>query len=181
MENLGKKVGFLKGLMEGMSFDTDSANGKLMAGIVDLLGDLSDRVEAIDELLEDLNDYVESIDEDLTELESARDEDMDGLFDDDDEYDDMMFDGSEDKLHLLRPARGETPEDAPGDAPGADSGEAPEEDSVAGNLCPECHATFYTALNDPADAQYVCPNCNKKVRPVRMRPEDAVIVKPVEE
>ena len=30
MENLGKKVGFLKGLMEGMSFDTDSANGKLV-------------------------------------------------------------------------------------------------------------------------------------------------------
>ena len=53
MENLGKKVGFLKGLMEGMSFDTESANGKLMAGIVGLLGDLSDRVEAIDELLED--------------------------------------------------------------------------------------------------------------------------------
>ena len=52
MENLGKKVGFLKGLMEGASFDTDSPNGKLMAGIVELLGDLSDRVEAIDELLE---------------------------------------------------------------------------------------------------------------------------------
>jgi DNA-directed RNA polymerase subunit RPC12/RpoP len=183
MENLGKKVGFLNGLIEGMSFDTDSANGKLMAGIVGLLGDLSDRVEAIDELLEDLNDYVESIEEDLTELEGGRD-DINGLFDDEDDdedFDEMMFDNSEDKLHLLRPARGETPEDAPGDAPGADSGEAPEEDSVAGNLCPECHATFYTALNDPADAQYVCPNCNKKVRPVRMRPEDAVIVKPVEE
>ena len=171
MENLGKKVGFLKGLMEGMSFDTDSANGKLMAGIVGLLGDLSDRVEAIDELLEDLNDYVESIDEDLTELEGARD-DMDELFDDEDDdedFDDMMFDNSEDKLHLLRPARGEEPEPAP------------EEDSVAGNRCPECNATFYTALNDPADAQYICPNCQKKVRPVRMGPEDAVIVKPVEE
>ena len=99
MENLGKKVGFLKGLMEGMSFDTDSANGKLMAGIVDLLGDLSDRVEAIDELLQDLNDYVESIDEDLTELEGARDDDMDGLFDgedDDDDFDDdMMFNSGE--------------------------------------------------------------------------------------
>ena len=84
MENLGKKVGFLKGLMEGMSFDTDSANGKLMAGIVDLLGDLSDRVEAIDELLEDLNDYVESIDEDLTELESVREEDLEDFFGDED-------------------------------------------------------------------------------------------------
>ena len=167
MENLGKKVGFLKGLMEGMSFDTDSANGKLMAGIVGLLGDLSDRVEAIDELLEDLNDYVESIDEDLTQLEGARDDDMDGLFDDDDDdedFDDMMFNSGEDKLHLLRPA----------------PSEAPEEDSLAGHLCPECHAMFVTSLNDPADAEYICPNCNKQVRPVPLSPENAVVAKPVE-
>ena len=172
MENLGKKVGFLKGLMEGMSFDTGSANGKLMAGIVGLLGDLSDRVEAIDELLEDLNDYVESIDEDLTELEGARDDDMDGLFDgedDDDDFDDdMVFNSSEDKLHLLRPAQSEAPETKS------------EEDSLAGNLCPECHAMFVTSLNDPEGSEYICPNCKKQVKPVPLSPENAVIAKPVE-
>ena len=169
MENLGKKVGFLKGLMEGMSFDTESANGKLMAGIVGLLGDLSDRVEAIDELLEDLNDYVESIDEDLTELEGTRDDDDDGLFDDeddDDDFDDMLFNNSEDKLHLLRPAPSEAPES--------------EEDSLAGNLCPECHAMFVTSLNDPEGSEYVCPNCNKQIKPIPLNPENAVIAKPVE-
>ena len=95
MENLGKKVGYLKGLMEGAAFDTDSTNGKLMAAIVELLGDLSDRVEAIDELLDDLNDYVESIDEDLTELEGARDDELEDYFDDDDEEEDFddVFDG----------------------------------------------------------------------------------------
>ena len=169
MENLGKKVGFLKGLMEGMSFDTESANGKLMAGIVGLLGDLSDRVEAIDELLEDLNDYVESIDEDLTELEGTRDDDDDGLFDDeddDDDFDDMLFNSSEDKLHLLRPAQSEAPES--------------EEDSLAGNLCPECHAMFVTSLNDPEGSEYVCPNCKKQIKPIPLNPENAVIAKPVE-
>ena len=167
MENLGKKVGFLKGLMEGMSFDTESANGKLMAGIVGLLGDLSDRVEAIDDLLEDLNDYVESIDEDLTQLEGARDDDMDGLFDDDDDdddFDDMMFNSGEDKLHLLRPA----------------PSEAAAEDSLAGPLCPECHAMLFTSLNDPAAAVSVCNNCKKQVRPVPLSPENAVVAKPVE-
>ena len=115
MENLSKKVGFLKGLMEGMRFDGDGgAQGKLLSGIVELLSDLSDRVEAMDELLDDLNDYVESIDEDLTELEGAHEEDLDGFFDedeDDGDYDDMLFDDSEDKLHLLRPAQSETPEE----------------------------------------------------------------------
>ncbi len=166
MDNLGKKVGFLKGLMEGMSFDADSANGKLMAGIVDLLGELSDRVEAIDELLEDLNDYVESIDEDLTELEGEREEELDDFLDDEDDedFDDMLFDDSEDKLHLLRPAE---PENA-------------EEDSLAGNLCPECHALFVTSLKDPGDAEYICPNCSKRVRPLPLTPENAPIAKPVD-
>ena len=169
MENLGKKVGFLKGLMEGASFDTDSANGKLMAGIVELLGDLSDRVEAIDELLEDLNDYVESIDEDLTELEGDREDDLDELFDEDDEdgedFDDMMFDDGEDKLHLLRPAK--------------DDG--PQEESLAGNLCPKCSRMFFTSLKDAEDTEYVCPHCGERVKPVALTPDNAPIARPAEE
>ena len=168
MENLGKKVGYLKGLMEGASCDTDSPNGKLMAGIVELLGDLSDRVEAIDDLLEDLNDYVESIDEDLTELEGERDGDMDDFFDDDDgidfdDEDDDMFDGGEDKLHLLRPA-----EDDEG-----------EEESLAGNLCPKCSRMFFTGLDDDSDAEYLCPHCGERIHPMPLTPDNAPIAKPV--
>ena len=167
MENLGKKVGFLKGLMEGASFDTDSPNGKLMAGIVELLGDLSDRVEAIDELLEDLNDYVESIDEDLTELEGERDDD---LFDDDDDdddadFDDMLFDDGEDKLHLLKPAQND----------------APEEESLAGNLCPKCSRMFFTSLKDAEGAEYICPHCGERVTPVPLTPENAPIARQADE
>lgn len=172
MENLGKKVGYLKGLMEGMSFDTDSANGKLMSGIVEMLGDLSDRVEAIDELLEDLNDYVESIDEDLSELEGDRDEDMEDFFDDDDDGvrfddddDDELFPTGEDKLHLLRPAQSETPE----------------EESLAGNLCPKCSRMFFTSLKDSGNAEYVCPHCGERVRPMPLTPENAPIARPAED
>ena len=166
MENLGKKVGFLKGLMEGASYDTNDAKGKLIAGIVDLLGDLSDRVEAMDELLADLNDYVESIDEDLTELEGERD-DLDDMFDDEDDEDyddDMMFDDGEDKLHLLRPERDD----------------APEEESLAGNLCPKCSRMFFTSLSDDADAEYICPHCGERIRPVALTPDNAPIAKPAE-
>lgn len=170
MENLGKKVGFLKGLMEGGNFDADSANGKLLSGIVDLLGDLSDRVEAIDELLDDLNDYVESIDEDLSELEGGGDE-MDDFFDDDDEPmdfddedDDELFPSAEDKLHLLRPAQAPTED----------------EESLAGNLCPKCSRMFFTSLNDKADSEYLCPHCGERIRPVPLTPDNAPIAKPAE-
>ena len=169
MENLGKKVGFLKGLMEGGSFDADSANGKLLAGIVGLLGDLSDRVEAIDELLDDLNDYVESIDEDLSELEGA-DGDMDDFFEDDDDAldfdddDDELFPSAEDKLHLLRPAEAASQDD----------------ESLAGNLCPKCSRMFFTSLKDDADAEYICPHCGERIRPVALTPDNAPIAKPAD-
>ncbi len=167
MENLGKKVGFLKGLMEGMNLETDGANGKLMAGIVDLLGDLSDRVEAIDELLDDLNDYVESIDEDLSELEGADDE-LDDYFGDDDatdfddEDDDELFPAGEDKLHLLRPA--EPPAEEPS--------------HVAG-LCPKCSRMFFTVQSD-GDVEYICPHCGERVKPVALTADSAPIAKPAD-
>jgi len=170
MENLGKKVGYLKGLMEGMDCDTSTANGKLMHGIVELLSDLCDRVENMDELLDDLNDYVESIDDDLSELESERDDDDDaseGFFgeddDDDDDFDDAFGEGA-DQLHLLHPAEEEDDE----------------EEALSGNLCPECNRMFFTSLYDPEDAKYICPHCEKQIKPVPLTPENAPIAHPVE-
>ena len=166
MENLGKKVGFLKGMMEGMPQGADNPYGKLLAGVVDLLGDLSDRVEAIDELMDDLNDYVESIDEDLADLEGSGD--MDDYLEDEDEEmdfdDDELFPMGEDKLHLLRPT----------------SAPAKEEESLAGNLCPQCSRVFFTSLEDDADARYLCPHCGERVKPVPLTPENAPIAEPVE-
>ena len=174
MENLSKKVGYLKGLLEGMDIDASSANGKLMAGIVDLLSELSDRVEVMDELLDDLNDYVESIDDDLAELEGERgdvDDDF-NIMDDDDEdedFDDAFGDG-EDKLHLLRPR-----EEAP-----AEDGEDDGPDALAGKLCPKCQKMFFTALDDGEEDEYICPHCGERIVPVPLTPDNAPIAKPVD-
>ena len=175
MENLGKKVGFLKGLMAGMDYDTASGEGKLMAGVVDLLERLSDRVEALDDLTEELSDYVASIDEDVSELMDEQDDfddddfddddDDDFDIDDDDDDDDELFPGGEDKLHLLRPAREE------------EAGE----DSLAGNLCPECHFLFVTSLSDAEGSRYICPNCKKTITPQPLTPENAPLARPVQD
>lgn len=173
MENLSKEVGFLKGLMEGMDLDMNTANGKLMAGIVNLLGELCDRVEAMDDTLDDLNDYVESIDDDLAELEGNRDDDdFDFLGDDDEDedFDDAFGDG-EDKLHLLRP--------------GSDTPDDPEEDdspdALAGKLCPKCNRMFFTAIEDGEDAEYVCPHCGERIQGIPLTPENAPLAKPIDE
>lgn len=165
MSGLSKKVGYLKGLMEGMDFSNDPSKEKLLNAMADLLGELSDRVESMEELLDDLNDYVESIDDDLAELEGSREGGV--RFTEDDDEDEYLSDleESEDQLHLL-------------------SGNADEEDEIstlAGAICPECGKMFFIGVEDPEDAQYACPHCGKRVVPAALTPENAPIAKPIEE
>ena len=165
MNGLGKKVGYLKGLMEGMDFSGDPSQGKLFNALFEIINDLSDRVESMEELLDDLNDYVESIDDDLAELEGSR---MDGFgaseeefFDE--EYED--FDEGEDQLHLLG---GGAPEDD-------------EQETLAGSICSECGRMFFVGMDDPEDAQYDCPHCGKRIAATPLTAENAPIAQPVEE
>lgn len=166
MSDLGKKVGYLKGLMEGMDFSGDPSKEKLFSAMVDLMSELSDRVEAMEDLLEDLNDYVESIDDDLAELEGGRDENDLRFMDDDEEDDDDYFydltDG-EDQLHLLGGSAEDEDEDP---------------DMLAGVVCPECEKIFFVGTDDPQDASYLCPHCGKRVAPDPLTSKNAPIAKP---
>lgn len=162
MSDLSKKVGYLKGLMEGMDFSNDPSKEKLFNAMADLMGELSDRVEAMEELLDDLNDYVESIDDDLAALEGSRDDDF--SFSEDDDEDEYLSDleESEDQLHLL-------------------NGNADEDDEIstlAGALCPECKKMFFVGADDPEDASYQCPHCGKHIKPDPLTPDNAPIAKP---
>ncbi len=168
MEGLAKKAGYLKGLIEGMDFSNDPAQEKLFGTMVELLNDISDRVESMEELMDDLNDYVESIDDDLSALEGERDDDGFNMINDDefeDEYLDEMEDG-EDHLHLLNGNAGRRPADE--DDP----------ETLAGSVCPECGRMFFIGANDPEDARYTCPHCKKLVSPVPLTPENAPIARP---
>lgn len=168
MNNTGKKVGYLKGLLEGLSAEDNSPSAKLLRGVVDLLGDLSDRLDGVDELLDDLNDYVESIDDDLSALEDEADGDGSSFkfFDEDDEDDesgedfDDDLDSAEDQLHLLRPEP------------------ASDDDGLAGALCPDCGRMFFVSPADPRDALYDCPHCGKEIQPVPLTPDNAPIARP---
>lgn len=163
MNDLGKKAGYLSGLMEGMDFSENPAQEKLMKSIVDLLGEMSDRVCSMEELMEDLNDYVESIDDDLSNLEEIRGDDFHTI--DDDEFEDAFLDGlddAEDRLHLLGGK-----DDADSDA-----------ETLSGAICPECGQLFFVGVEDPEDAVYACPHCKKRVTPDPLTPENAPIARP---
>ncbi len=99
-----EKSAYLKGLMDGLNLDTEKAEGKMIAGIVDLLGDLSKRLKDVEETTIAISDELDEIEEDLDAIEDflLEEEDEDDYEDEDyeddeEDYDDEGFDfGDED-------------------------------------------------------------------------------------
>lgn len=78
MGDLRAKVAYLEGLAEGLGLDTESREGRLMAGIIDVMGEIAEAVEDVSDAQVDLADYVQEVEEDLNEvLEDADDVDQD--------------------------------------------------------------------------------------------------------
>ena len=86
---ISEKSAYLKGLMDGMNFNTESNEGKLLAAIVDLLGDMSKKIHDIEDTTIAISDELDEIEEDLDAIEDfIMDEEDDYDFDDDEEWDD---------------------------------------------------------------------------------------------
>lgn len=91
---ISEKAIYLKGLADGLNFDRESAEGKLIAALIELTGEMAKKFDDIDEDVEYLNDYIEEIDEDLGEVEEYifDDDECDCCDCDDDEDDEDDFD-----------------------------------------------------------------------------------------
>ena len=87
---ISEKSAYLKGLMEGLSLNTESDEGKMIAAIVDLLGDMAKRVTDIEETTIAISDELDEIEEDLDAIE-------DFIMDEDDyeDYEDYEDDWEE--------------------------------------------------------------------------------------
>ena len=95
---INEKAAYLKGLMEGLKLDTDKAEGKMIAAMVDLLGDLSKKLTNVEDTTIAISDELDEIEEDLDAIEDfIMDEDDDEDYDDDDDFDDYDDDDYEDE------------------------------------------------------------------------------------
>ena len=91
---ISEKSAYLKGLMEGLKLDTDKAEGKLIAAMVELLGDISKKLTDVEDTTIAIPDELDEIEEDLDAIEDyILDEDD---YDDEDDYEDD-FDDEEDE------------------------------------------------------------------------------------
>ena len=87
---ISEKSAYLKGLMDGLKLDTETNEGKMIAAIVDLLGDMSKRMVDIEDTTIAISDELDEIEEDLDAIEDfIMDEDDEDYedYEDDDYYD----------------------------------------------------------------------------------------------
>ena len=112
---LSEKAAYIQGLADGLELDESTKEGKLIAALLDIVGEMADAIGEIDEDLDTLNDYIEEIDEDLGAVEEiVYDCDCDCDCDDDFECDGNCCDcdeecelGDEDFFEVECPSCGE--------------------------------------------------------------------------
>ena len=106
---ISEKSAYLKGLMDGLKLNTESDEGKMIAAIVDMLGDLARKVTDIEDTTIAISDELDEIEEDLDAIEDFimdsdeedwDEEDEDEEWDEDEEeYGEEGFDfGDEDSI-----------------------------------------------------------------------------------
>ena len=106
---ISEKSAYLKGLMDGLKLDTETNEGKMIAAIVDLLGDMSKRMVDIEDTTIAISDELDEIEEDLDAIEDFimdEDDEEDDWDDEDDDYYDPEEDEDEDAENEEEPEEG---------------------------------------------------------------------------
>jgi len=89
---ISEKSAYLKGLMDGLQLDTQKAEGKMIAAIVELLGDVTKKLTDVEDTTIAISDELDEIEEDLDAIEDfildEEDDDYEDDFDDEDEEED---------------------------------------------------------------------------------------------
>lgn len=133
---LSEKSAYLKGLMDGLNLSKETAEGKMISGIVDLLQEMTTAIADLEENAIAVSDELDEIEDDLDAIEEY-------LIDEDeeDEYDD-----EDDELEFA---------DDDGDDFDYD------EDAMYEVTCPKCGEVIEvdeeTLLNESID----CPKCGE--------------------
>ena len=142
---ISEKSAYLKGLMDGLKLDTESNEGKMIAVIVDLLGDMSRRMVDIEDTTIAISDELDESEEDLDAIE-------DFIMDEDDEDDWDEYEDEEDYYDPDDEDDEEEPEE------GFDFGD---EDSTIYEV--ECACGNVIDFDEEVleSGSIVCPNCGE--------------------
>jgi rubrerythrin len=108
--DIKENAAYIKGLAEGLGLDDKTNEGKVIGKLIELVGQMSERIVELESECGELREYIEEIDEDLGAVEEdlyftdEEDEDYDSDFEEDFEND---FDDDSGYDELVCPACGE--------------------------------------------------------------------------
>ena len=142
---ISEKSAYLKGLMDGLKLNTESDEGKMIAAIVDLLGDLSRKVTDIEDTTIAISDELDEIEDDLDAIE-------DFIMDDEDDEDDDWDDEDEDW---------EEYEDDENDEDADEGFDFGDEDSTIYEVTCSCGNVIDFDEETREKGSIVCPNCGE--------------------
>ena len=137
---ISEKSAYLKGLMDGLKLNTESNEGKMIAAIVDLLGDLTRKVTDIEDTTIAISDELDEIEEDLDAIED--------FIMDEEEYDDFDEEIEDD----------EWDEDEEYEE-GFDFGD--EDSTIYEVVCPVCDEIVTFDEETLEKGSIVCPDCGE--------------------
>ncbi|MBQ6884296.1 MAG: hypothetical protein IJN56_01010 [Clostridia bacterium] len=66
-----EKIAYIKGLAEGLGLDEATKEGKILAAIIDLLGDITEEICDIEDGCDELMEQIDAVDEDLSYVEEV--------------------------------------------------------------------------------------------------------------
>ncbi|MBR2048321.1 MAG: hypothetical protein IJ960_06950 [Oscillospiraceae bacterium] len=142
---LSEKSAYLKGLMDGMNLNKETDEGKMIAAIVELLGDVTKTLGDVQETTIAISDELDEIEDDLDAIEDfimSMDEDDEDY---EDEDDDMEFwDDEEDDLEE-----------------GFDFGD--EETTIYEVCCPVCNHVINFDEETLESGSIPCPQCGENL------------------
>ena len=86
-----EKIAYIKGLADGLKLDENTNEGKILAAVIDLLGDITSEICDIEDGCDAMLEQIDAVDEDLSAVEDFVYGDEDGCCDcgDDCEDDDL--------------------------------------------------------------------------------------------
>lgn len=105
-----EKVAYLKGLMEGLNVSSETAEGKVLKAMADILEDMSQSIVDLEDTMGDAQEYLEELDDDLADVEDIvyDDEDEEEAYLDDEDYDDEDVYDEDDFIEVECPNCSET-------------------------------------------------------------------------
>ena len=136
MSELSKKVSYIRGLADGLELNTESNEGRIIAQLLELVGEMADEIEALQNDLAETDELVDELSGDVLDILQDIYDDEDE-FDEDDDYDDFIDD---------------------------DDYDYEEQDDLYEIECPHCHEDVMIEFDMiDEDNAIICPNCHEEI------------------